>query len=86
MEDSKTFTKSHHTNKRDAFKKIVDELESMSHYTVIKRYTNKLKSEILVLDTIVGEPNLQRLIDYLSTSQVGFQLNYIDRRFYEELR
>jgi hypothetical protein len=86
VEDSNTFTKSEHTKKRDAFQKIVDELDKLSHYTIIKRYTNKLKSEILVLDTLVSDPKLDRLVDYLSTSQVGFQLNFVDRRFYEELR
>lgn len=86
VEDSNIFTKTEHKNKRDAFQKIVDELQKLAHYTIIKRYVNKLKSEILVLDTLVGEPNLDRLVDYLSTSQVGFQLNFVDRDFYDELR
>jgi hypothetical protein len=86
VEDSNIFTKAQQKDKRDAFQKIVDELEKLCNYTIIKRYLNKLKSEILVLDTLVGEPDLVRLVNYLSTSQVGFQLNFVHKDFYDELR
>jgi hypothetical protein len=61
----------------------VKDLDSYGHYPIIKKYANKLKSEVLVLDTLVNDTNIDRLVDYLSTSQVGFQLNNIQQDYYD---
>lgn len=64
-ENSQFFTKQEQEAKRTVFIKIIDELKQYKDSPIIKKYASKLRGEVLFLDTIVGNPNVDRLIEHL---------------------
>lgn len=64
-ENSQFFTKQEQEAKRTVFIKIIDELKQHKDSPIIKKYASKLRGEVLFLDTIVGNPNVDRLIEHL---------------------
>ena len=63
-DNSQFFTKQEQEEKRSAFIKIIHELKHINS-PIIKKYASKLAAEVLYLDTIVGDPKVERLIEHL---------------------
>lgn len=64
-ENSQFFTKQEQESKRWVFLNIINELKQYKDSHIIKKYASKLRGEVLYLDTIVNNPNTERLIEHL---------------------
>lgn len=62
-------------------------IKELSHHTqhIVRAYVNRLKEEVFIIDLLVDDPSIERLIEHLQSSYRISNVEQLTREFIDEV-